>query len=85
MKKCTKNWPKLDILNFEGEFWIASKNTNKKSKWNSEARNVDPRISQIDKIFSYFCSKFLDLHSSIYGSSYFCPDRAPDFGERGPA
>ncbi len=64
-----KNWPKLENLNFSWEFWIASKHINKMSKWNSEAENIDPRISRIDKILSYFSPKSLDLYTCIYGSN----------------
>ncbi len=49
-KNCSKIWPKLKIFNFAGEFWIASKQTNKDSKRFYEAVNVDPRISRIDKV-----------------------------------
>ncbi len=53
--------PKLENFNFAGEFWIASKRTNKDSKQFYEAVNVDPRISRIDKNSALFLSKIFRL------------------------
>ncbi len=40
--------------------------------------NIDPGISQIDKILAKLCPKFLDLYASIYGACFWLTSTAFD-------
>jgi hypothetical protein len=65
-KKCLKIWPKAAILIFDGDTRISSKLTNNESEWYSEATNVDPRISWIEKILTYIFVQNFSRYTRVY-------------------